>query len=47
MKILFIASNPDDLGNLNLNQEIAELQRRVLDSSAEPVTIAFLPGLKF
>jgi CHAT domain-containing protein len=47
MKILYIASNPSDAGSLNLDKEITELQRRVLDSSVEPASIVFMPELQF
>jgi hypothetical protein len=43
MKLLYLASNPDNELSLNLNLEITELQRRVMSSSTEPISIVFLP----
>jgi uncharacterized protein YbcI len=46
VKVLYVASNPTDGSDLNLNREITKLQRRFLGASAEPVSFAFLPDLK-
>jgi hypothetical protein len=46
MKVLFIASNPLNQDDLNLQAEINELQSRFAFSSAEPVSFHFLPDIK-
>jgi hypothetical protein len=45
MKILYLASNPLDQGNLNLEREITEIQRQATEFSAEPITVVFMPGI--
>jgi len=47
MRVLYIASNPDELGNLRLEREITEFQRDAVASSGEPVEFLFLPSLPF
>lgn len=46
LKVLFIASNPPDAVTLNLEREITELQRRFAEAPGEPISFAFLPGLR-
>ncbi len=45
MKVLFLASNPQDQQTLTLEREITELQRRLGTSSGEEVVFKFLPAL--
>ena len=46
LKVLFVASNAPDGAALNLEREITELQRRFAEAQGEPVSFAFLPGLR-
>jgi hypothetical protein len=45
MKVLFLASNPQDQQTLTLEREITELQRRLGSSSGGEVVFKFLPAL--
>jgi hypothetical protein len=49
MKILFIASNPEDANDLNLVREMTELQLQVQarDGSPDTVSLKFLPDIRF
>jgi hypothetical protein len=46
MKILYIASNPENAVDLNLPREINELQRSATTSPGAPSSFDFLPALK-
>jgi hypothetical protein len=46
MKILYIASNPDDENTLLLEREITDLQTQFSNSSTSGVSFTFLPGLR-
>jgi CHAT domain len=46
MKVLFVASNPDTSGSLNLQVEITALQAAFMSESVEPISFAFLPSLE-
>lgn len=46
MKVLYVASNPTDASDLNLDREITELQKRSVTLPNEPVTFRFLPDLR-
>ena len=45
MKVLYIASSPQDQGPLLLEREITALQRHAASSVGEPVEFRFLPQL--
>lgn len=45
MKVLFVASNPEDSASLNLESEITELQRRFIEAEGEPVKFIFQPRI--
>ncbi|MER8569017.1 hypothetical protein NKH85_12545 [Mesorhizobium sp. M0924] len=47
MKVLFIASNPENEKSLRLEQEITELQRITVPGSDRTIEFAFLPALPF
>jgi hypothetical protein len=46
MRVLYVASNPNDQADLNLEREITELQRRLITSPGDQVLFEFLPALK-
>jgi len=46
MKVLYLASNPEDSKSLSLEREITELQSRFSNASGEPVIFTFLPDIK-
>lgn len=46
MKVLYLASNPEDSNSLSLEREITELQSRFSNVSGEPVVFTFLPDIK-
>ncbi len=45
MKVLYVASNPTDASELDLDREITELQKRSVALPDEPVSFRFLPDL--
>jgi len=45
MKVLYVASNPQDAQSLNLEREITELQMRAAEAVGEEVSFVFLPKL--
>lgn len=47
MKVLYIASNPDEESSLALRREITEFQRRAVASSGDSAEFIFLPSLPF
>ncbi len=47
MKLLYIASNPDNQVTLDIERDITELQRRASAVTIDPVRVVFEPGLKF
>jgi hypothetical protein len=46
MKVLYVASNPNNASDLNLAREITELQRRFLYAAGNQVSFVFLPDLR-
>lgn len=47
MKVLYVASNPIDASNLNLEREITAFRRNAVANSGEAVDFIFLPNLPF
>jgi hypothetical protein len=47
MRVLYIASNPDEESSLALQREITEFQKRAVASSGDNVEFVFLPNLPF
>lgn len=47
MKVMYVASNPQDAGTLRIEQEINELQARFSAVNGEPVTFLAFPSLAF
>lgn len=47
MKVLYIASNPEEHSSLNLEREITEFQRSAVANSGEAPQFIFLPSLPF
>lgn len=47
MKLLYIASTPNEQSDLMLEREITELQRRATAASGEPIELSFLPRCYF
>jgi CHAT domain len=46
MRVMYIASNPLELADLELPREITELQQKFADAGSDPVIFTFQPDLK-